>query len=133
MDAADPEPPGLQLLHQVVESIPELGKEKEALVGPVEEPFLLHDSAKMSELGLRARPFHRSGLLGKLQKLGDLFPDLACTGGQGDRLQHPFQALALGVLELLQLFQARKVRRRLLRQVRGALQAVFQAPGAVFE
>ena len=112
VDAADAEAPGFQLFHQVVEGVLELGEQQQPLVGPVEEPLLLHDPPKMSELRLAARAFDCFRLPGKLQQLGDLFPHLPGVAGQGDRFQHPFQALALRVLELLELFQTGKIRGR---------------------
>ena len=47
VDAADPEAPCLQPLHQVVERVLEFGEDQQPLVGPVEEALILHEPPEM--------------------------------------------------------------------------------------
>ena len=61
VDIAGPESPGLQLFHQVVQGVPELGENQEPLVGIIEEPLLLEDAVEPVEFRLRA------GLLDRLR------------------------------------------------------------------
>ena len=86
MDTADAEAPSLQVLHQVVEGVLELGEKQQALIGPVKEPLLLHDGAEMSEFGLATRVFNALGLLSELEQLADLLAGLFGVAGQCDGL-----------------------------------------------
>ena len=58
---------------------------------------------------------------------------MAGVTGQRDRFQHALQAFALGVLKLFEFLQVGKVRRRGARQFLGALEALLQPLGAVFQ
>ena len=86
VDAADAEAPSLQVFHQVVKGVLELSEEQQPLIGPIEEPLLLHDLPKMSELCFAARVFDGFGLFGKLEKLADLFAYLLGVASQRDGL-----------------------------------------------
>ena len=103
VDAAHPESPRLEAIHQVVEGVPELREDQQPLVGTVEEPLVLHDRAEAGQLSLAAGAFDRLRFLGKLSELGDLLADLIGVPGQRVRLQDPLQPLAFGFLQLVEL------------------------------
>ena len=123
----------LKMLHQVVERVLELGENQQSLVGAFKEAFLPHDLAKMSEFRLVVRALNCLRLFGQIQEFSDFFTYMLGIAGQSDRLQHPLQALALGILEFLEIFQVGKVRRRHLHQILCVFETILQTLCAVFK
>ena len=111
MDAAHTKAPSLQPVHQVIEGIPELREQQKALVGSVEETLVLQNALQPVELRLAARFLDRLGVVRELSQLRGLLAHLLRVTGQRDRFQQFFEALALGILQLLELFGVGKVGR----------------------
>ena len=63
-----------------------------------------------------------------MPELGDLLPHLFGVPGQGHGFEHPFEALALALLHLLDLVRAGEIRRRGAGQRLRLLQPFFEPP-----
>ena len=112
VDGPDREAPVPEPADEMVEGVAELREDEQALVGPVEEALVAEQVLKPRELRFRPGRLDGSGLPRKVPELGGLLPDLPGVGGQGHRFEHPFEALALALLHLLDLVRAGEVRRR---------------------
>ena len=133
MDAPDGEAPIPETLHQIVEGVLELREEKQALLGTLEKPLILHDPSKLPELLFAPcfldllRPF------GKLLELPDLLPHLVRIAGEGDCIEHPFDALALSVLELVDFLRIGERRGSYLHELLRARESFLEASCPVLE
>ena len=133
VDGPDREAPVPEPADEMVEGVAELREDEQALAGPVEEALVAEQVLKPCELRFRPGGLDRPGLPREVPELGDLLPYLPGVCGQGHRFEHPFEALALALLHLLDLVRAGEVRRRGAGQGLGLLQPFFEAPRAVFE
>ena len=127
------ETPRVEFLDEVVERVPELGEEDQPLVRPVEESLAPQEFFELGELGLDARAFDVLGPDGQGAELGDLLAHPVRVAGQGDRIEQPFQPLAVAILHLLQLVEVRRDRRSGLREVLRLREGTFQPVGPVGE
>ena len=95
----------------MVQGVPELGEDEQALLGVVKESLLLENGLELVELGLAAGLLHLPGPLGQPFKLLHFPLDLVGVSGQRYRVQQPLQALPVGVIHLLQVLRVGEVRR----------------------
>ena len=96
----------------MIEGAPELREDEQALVGPVEEALVAEQGLEPRKLRFRPGRLDGLGLLREVPELGDLLPYLFGVPGQGHGFEHPFEALALAFLHLLDLVRAGEIRRR---------------------
>src|ERR1019366_4164792 len=133
VDATDAEAPGLKSVHEIVQRVPELGEEEQALVRVIEESFFLKKVFELRELCLGARFFNRLGLGGQAAQFLTLLTHLVSAARERDCLKHRLQPLALTFLHLLELFRIREIRRRLAGKILGTLEPLFQPTHAVLK
>ena len=130
MDLPRAESPELEAVQDVVQGVPELGEDQQALFGIVEEPLLVEDGVELVELRLAGGILDCPGPLGQMFKLFYFPPDFVDIPGQRHRVQQLLQALPVGVIHLLQVGE---IGRSLAGQVLGLLEPGIQPAHPVFQ
>jgi hypothetical protein len=133
VDAADAEAPEPEALHQIVQRIPELGEEEQALVRVVEEAFLVEKALELRELAFGARVLDGLGLKRETPQLLHLVAHLLGASRQRDRFEQLLEALALALFHLFDLFRIGEIGRRLAGQLLSPFEPLCQAPGPLLE
>ena len=134
VDGPDREAPVLEPAGEMVEGVPELREDEQALVGPVEEALVAEQVLEPRKLRFPSPDASTAwACFAKCRSSAVSSRTCSAFPARVTASSIPFEALALAFLHLLDLVRAGEIRRRGAGQRLRLLQPFFEPPRAVFE
>ena len=109
VDLPYPEPPGVELFHQVIQSVLKLGENQQPLFRVVKEALLLQDFPQPAEFRLSAGVGYGLRLDGEVFEFLNFRVDFVGTVGHSERIQLIFQTDTFFLGHFLEIFRVRDV------------------------